>query len=282
MVRISARFVKESPVPVETSGKLAGQAAIVTGAARGIGRAVAGRLAREGAAVMIADIALDRAREAAAEIEAAGTRAVAVAVDTGDRTSVDAMVAASLQAFGRLDILVNNAAIARSAAFLDQPPEEWDDHIRTNLTGVFHCSQAAARVMAAAGCGRIVSIASIAGMMGPIDFPAYGAAKAGVIGLTRAMALELADHGITANAIAPGPIDTELLREAWSPEAYRARARHIPVQRLGQAAEIAYAVMTLVAPEAAYISGVVLPVDGGASAAGSYMSEKFRRRSDAG
>lgn len=116
-------------------------------------------------------------------------------------------------------------------------------------------------------------------MVGPLDFPAYGAAKAGVIGLTRTMALELADYGITANAIAPGPIDTELLREAWTPESYIARAAHIPVRRLGKAEKIAYAVLMLVSPQASYINGALPPVDGDASAAGSYMSEKFRRRS---
>ncbi|WP_157218891.1 SDR family NAD(P)-dependent oxidoreductase [Flavisphingomonas formosensis] len=266
-------------MPNADQGKLTGQAAIVTGAGRGIGRAVALRLMREGAAVAIADIAIERARQTVSAIEESGGRAIALSVDTASRSSVDAMVASAAEAFGRIDILVNNAAIARSAPFLDQSAEDWADHIGINLSGVFHCSQAAARVMATAGYGRIISITSIAGMMGPLDFPAYGAAKAGVIGLTRAMALELADHGITANAIAPGPIDTELLREAWSPAAYSARAQHIPVARLGQADEIAYAVLMLAAPEAAYITGVVLPVDGGAAAAGSYMSEKFRRRS---
>jgi NAD(P)-dependent dehydrogenase (short-subunit alcohol dehydrogenase family) len=239
---------------------------------------VALRLAREGAAIAIADIVIERAEAVVAEIGAAGGRAIAIGVDTADRASVDAMVARTTDALGRIDILINNAAIARSAGFLEQTQEEWESHIRINLTGFFNCAQATARVMAAAGYGRIVSIASIAGLMGPIDFSAYGASKAGVIGLTRAMALELSDHGITANAIAPGPIDTELLREAWSSDAYAARARHIPVQRLGQAEEIAHAVLMLAVPEAGYITGVVLPVDGGAYAAGSYMSEKFRRR----
>ncbi|WP_442580985.1 SDR family NAD(P)-dependent oxidoreductase [Mesorhizobium sp. ASY16-5R] len=258
-------------------GMLKGQVAVVTGAGRGIGRAVAERLASRGARIVVADLLPERIERAAAELVTGGAEAIAVQVDTGSRAQIDAMMARALDAFGRIDILVNNAGIARGAKFLDTSREHWDDHIRINLGGIFHCSQAAGRVMAKAGYGRIVSIASVAGLMGPIDLSAYGASKAGVIGLTRAMALELAEHGITANAIAPGPIDTELLREAWTPEAYAERARHIPAGRLGQVNEIAHAVEMLVSPEAAYISGVTLPVDGGSVAAGAYMVERYRR-----
>lgn len=262
----------------DTGGRiLEGQVAIVTGAGRGIGKAVAERLASRGARIVVADLLSGRAESVAAGLVAGGGEAIPVEVDTGSRASVDAMIARALDAFGRIDILVNNAGIARGATFLETTPEHWDDHIRINLGGIFHCSQAAARVMAKAGYGRIVSIASIAGLMGPIDLSAYGASKAGVIGLTRAMALELAEHGITANAVAPGPIDTELLREAWTPEAYAERARHVPAGRLGQVNEIAHAVEMLVSPEAAYISGVTLPVDGGSVAAGAYMVERYRR-----
>jgi 3-oxoacyl-[acyl-carrier protein] reductase len=252
--------------------------AIVTGAGRGIGRAVALRLAREGARLVLADIVGDRTEVVAGEIEALGGGALALAIDTTDRGAVDAMIARAIATWGRIDILVNNAAIARSAAFLETSQADWDDHLRINLTGYFNCAQAAAREMAKTRYGRIVSIASIAGLMGALDFAAYGTTKAGVIGLTRAMAIELSDFGITANAIAPGPIDTELLREAWSPAAYAARARHVPIERLGKVEEIAHTVLMLAAPEAGYISGVTIPVDGGASSAGSYMSEKYRRR----
>ncbi len=258
---------------------LADQVAIVTGAGRGIGRVVAQTLAENGARIVAVDVAKERAQTTADAIKAAGGDALAAGLDVRDRKDVEAMVEKAVAQFGRLDILVNNAAIARTASFLDTSLEDWNDHIDINLSGCFHCAQTAARVMAKAGYGRIVSLASIAGLMGPLDFPAYGAAKAGVIGLTRTMALELADFGITANAIAPGPIDTELLREAWTPEAYIARAAHIPVRRLGKPEEIAHAILMLVSPQAAYINGVVLPVDGGAFAAGSYTSEKFRRRS---
>ena len=258
---------------------LSGQVAIVTGSGRGIGAVVARTLAEHGASIVVADILEERAQQTADAIVANGGHALPIHVDTRDRKNVDAMIEQTVARFGRIDILVNNAGIARTATFLDTSLEDWNDHIGINLSGCFHCAQSAARVMAKAGYGRIISIASIAGLMGPLDFPAYGAAKAGVIGLTRTMALELADYGITANAIAPGPIDTELLREAWTPEAYVARAAHIPVRRLGKAEEIAYAILMLASPQAAYINGAILPVDGGAAAAGSYMSEKFRRRS---
>jgi NAD(P)-dependent dehydrogenase (short-subunit alcohol dehydrogenase family) len=256
---------------------LAKQTAIVTGAGRGIGRAVAQRLAELGARVVVADLLAERATSVVAELTANGFEAAAVQVDTGSRQQIDVMIARARETFGSVEILVNNAGIARAARFLDTSPELWDDHIRVNLSGIFYCSQAAAKVMAQSHYGRIISIASVAGLMGPIDLCAYGASKAGVIGLTRAMALELAEHGITANAIAPGPIDTELLREAWSPEAYAERSRHIPLGRLGQVAEIAHAVEMLVSPEAGYISGVTIPVDGGSVAAGAYMVERYRR-----
>jgi NAD(P)-dependent dehydrogenase (short-subunit alcohol dehydrogenase family) len=131
--------------------------------------------------------------------------------------------------------------------------------------------------MAKRNYGRIVNIASIAGLIGPIDLAPYGAAKAGIIGLTRAAALDLADHGITVNAIAPGPIDTELLR-TWPPEALRERAQHMPIARLGSVDEIAHAALFLASPDSGFITGTVLAVDGGSVAAGSYMVEKYRRR----
>jgi len=268
---------------VKSSGAqvLTEQTAVVTGAGRGIGRAVAHRLAALGARVVVADLLAERAVSVAAELTANGFKAIPVQVDTGNRHQIDCMIARTLETFGTVEILVNNAGIARAARFLDTSAALWEDHIRINLSGIFHCSQAAAKVMAGARYGRIISIASVAGLIGPIDLCAYGASKAGGIGLTRAMALELAEYGITANAIAPGPIDTELLREAWSPEAYAERSRHIPLGRLGQVAEIAHVVEMLASPEAGYISGVTIPVDGGSVAAGAYMVERYRRAKSA-
>jgi NAD(P)-dependent dehydrogenase (short-subunit alcohol dehydrogenase family) len=255
-----------------------GQAALVTGAGRGIGKAIALRLAEAGADVAVADINAEWAEATAEEIRALGRKAHTATADVRDYDQAQRLVAGTIAAFGKVDILVNNAGTSKSAPFLEITKEAWLAQLNVHMSGTFYCSQAAARDMRTRGYGRIVCIASVAGMMGPIDLAAYGAAKAGIIGLVRAMALELGDYGITANGIAPGPIDTELLRSAWPAEVYAERAEHIPVRRLGQVNEIAHAVTFLASPEAAYISGVIIPVDGGSVAAGAYMVEKYRRR----
>jgi NAD(P)-dependent dehydrogenase (short-subunit alcohol dehydrogenase family) len=258
--------------------KLEGQVALVTGAARGIGKTIALALARDGADVAIADLDAVGAEATAGEIEKLGRHAFAMACDVGSHEQVQAVVTAAIAKLGRVDILVNDAGIAKAEPFLEITKENWENHLRTHLFGTFYCSQAAARDMAKRRYGRIVTVASVAGFMGPLDLAPYGAAKAGMIGLTRAMALDLADYGITANAVAPGPIDTELLRRAWSKEALEERANHIPARRLGTVEEVAHAVLFFASPEAAYVSGAVLVVDGGSLAAGAYMVEKYRRR----
>jgi 3-oxoacyl-[acyl-carrier protein] reductase len=258
--------------------KLEGQAALVTGAARGIGKTIALALAREGADVAIADLDAGGATTTAREIEKLGRRAFPIACDVGSHAQVQEAVAAVVDRLGGMDILVNDAGVAKAEPFLEITKENWENHLRTHLFGAFYCSQAAAREMAKRRYGRIVTIASVAGFMGPLDLAPYGAAKAGMLGLTRAMALDLADYGITANAVAPGPIDTELLRRAWSKEALAERANHIPARRLGTVDEVAHAVLFFASPEAAYVSGAVLVVDGGSLAAGAYMVEKYRRR----
>jgi len=258
--------------------KFKDQVVLITGAGRGIGKAMALAFAREGADIGFAEIDPESARAAAEEIKAEGRRVFFKCVDVANYSQVQAWVAEVGRELGRVDVLVNNAGIAKAQPFLEITPENWEGHLRVHLFGTFYCSQAAAREMARRKYGRIISIASVAGLMGPLDLAPYGAAKAGIIGLTRAMALELADYGITANAIAPGPIDTEMVRAAWSKEAYEERANHSPINRFGRVEEIARAAMFLAAPESSYISGTVLVVDGGAVGAGAYMVEKYRRR----
>lgn len=254
------------------------QVALVTGAGRGIGKAIALALAREGADIGLAELDEQTARATAEEIKALGRRAFVKLADVGDCEQAQGWVAEAARELGRVDVMINNAGVAKGQPFLEITRESWENHLRVHLFGTFYCSQAAAREMARRKYGRIVSMASVAGLMGPLDLAPYGAAKAGIIGLTRAMALELADYGITANAIAPGPIDTEMIRVAWSKEALEERANHAPVNRLGKVEEIARVAAFLASPESSYISGAVLVIDGGATAAGSYMVEKYRRR----
>ncbi|HXG20297.1 MAG TPA: SDR family NAD(P)-dependent oxidoreductase [Methylomirabilota bacterium] len=257
--------------------QLQGQVALITGAGRGIGKAIALRFAREGADIAIVELREEWAQATAAEIRALGRQAVVKVADVSDYDQAQNAVREAATTLGRLDICVNNAGIGKAQPFLDITKENWERHIGIHLNGAFYCSQAAAREMAQRKYGRIINIASIAGLIGPIDLAPYGAAKAGITGLTRAAALDLADYGITVNAIAPGPIDTELLR-TWPAEALRERAQHMPIARLGTVEEIAHAALFLASPDSGFITGTVLAVDGGSVAAGSYMVEKYRRR----
>jgi 3-oxoacyl-[acyl-carrier protein] reductase len=183
---------------------------------------------------------------------------------------------------GRLDVLVNNAGVETRAEFLELTPDDWRRQLDVNLSGTFYCSQAAAREMRKRRYGRIVNISSVAGVIGPIDLAAYGAAKAGIVGLTRAAALDLADDGITVNAVAPGPIETELMLGVWTAEALLERPQHGAIPRFGTVEEIAHVALFLASPDSGFITGVTIPVDGGASAAGAYMVEKYRRRKASG
>lgn len=248
--------------------KLSGKTALITGAGRGIGRAIALRFAREGAHVAIGDLDVAAGRAVAGEIAAASGTALAVALDVADPVSVAAALDTLLTAWGRLDVLVNNAGIGSNCPILELTLEEWERNLRVNLTGVFLCSQAAGRIMVRQGVGRIVNIASISGQRGGTGRAAYGAAKAGVIQLTRVMAVELAGRGVGVNAIAPGPIDTEQSRGTHTPATRRAYLERIPMRRYGEADEIAAAAVFLASDDASWIAGHVLNVDGGFDAAG--------------
>ena len=258
--------------------QLAGQIALVTGAARGIGKAIAMRLAEDGAHVVVADLDADTARQTAAGIEALGYKVSAVQVDVTDAKQVQAVVEGVHGTFGRLDILVNNAGSGKSTPFLEMTQSDLQAQMALNFGAAYTCAQACAKRMRDAGYGRIVFITSITGLAGPVNLSAYGAMKAGQMGLTRAMALELAEFGITTNSVAPGPIDTELLRAAWPADMVAEAQERIPARRIGKPEEVAHAVSFLASPGAAFINGVTLPVDGGFTAAGGYMAEIYRQR----
>jgi NAD(P)-dependent dehydrogenase (short-subunit alcohol dehydrogenase family) len=243
-------------------------AAMVTGGASGIGRETARALARAGARVAIADRDLDTGRAVADEFARDGNEATAIAIEVSDPAAVADAFSAFDRWSNRLDILVHSAGVGVERSFLDTTLEEWRRIIDIDLTGTFLCCQAAARRMAAGGYGRIVTLSSAAGVRGGVGRAAYGAAKGGVIALTRVMAVELAPYGITANALAPGAIETELVARMHSPETRETYRRGIPADRYGSPEEVAAAALFLASREAAYVNGATLSVDGGFLAAG--------------
>ena len=240
--------------------------ALVTGGASGIGLAVARQLAELGARVAIADINVGSAEKAAAEL--AGGEGLAVKVDVQDPADVSDMVSAGVARYGRLDILVHSAGVGIERSFLETSVEEWQRLIDIDLSGTFYCAQAAARRMVDAGYGRIVTLSSTAGLRGGTGRAAYGAAKGGVVALTKVMAVELAPHGVTANALAPGAIETELVARMHSEETRRVYRADIPFDRYGTPDETAFAAVFLASEQAGYITGHVLGIDGGFLAAG--------------
>jgi NAD(P)-dependent dehydrogenase (short-subunit alcohol dehydrogenase family) len=248
--------------------RLANQVAIITGSAQGIGHAIALRFAAEGARVMIADRDGRRATRVASEIEDTGGVARPFAVDVTDPLRVEAMVEHAQENFGRLDVLVNNAGVGLNRSFLTTTLAEWEEQLRVNLTGTFLCAQAASRAMVRQGHGRIINVASISGQRGGQGRAAYGAAKAGVILLTKVMAVELAPLGVRVNAIAPGPVDTEQSRGTHTRATRRAYRERIPTGRYGTREEIAAAVLFLASDESSFVAGHILNVDGGFRAAG--------------
>ena len=242
---------------------LTGKSAVVTGGSRGIGRAIVLRLAAQGA-----DVAFSyrgnaaAAEETAAAVRELGRQALPVQGDVSDPAAADALIKAALGAFGKVDILVNNAGITRDDLIMRMSLEAWQDVINTNLSGAFYAIKAVTRPMLKAKGGRIVNITSVSGQAGQTGQANYSAAKAGLIGLTKATARELASRGITCNAVAPGFVLTELTQNLAQPLQDEITAR-TPLGRFGTPEEIANAVAFLASDDAAYITGQVLAVDGG-------------------
>jgi 3-oxoacyl-[acyl-carrier protein] reductase len=240
--------------------------AVVTGGARGIGRAIALRLAQSGADVVVSDIA--DAAPVAAEIEALGRRSLAITADVSSSGDVAALVDRAVSTLGKIDILVNNAGITRDQLAMRMSDEDWDSVLNVDLKSAFLCTRAVLRHMVKQRWGRIISISSIVGIVGNAGQANYASAKAGIIGLTKSIAKEVASRGITVNAIAPGFIDTDMTRKL-SEQQREETGKQVPAGYLGQPEDIAAAVAFLASEDARYITGQVLSVDGGL--AGSWL-----------
>lgn len=241
--------------------------AIVTGAGspRGIGKAVAGELAKREAIVVVADINLQGAQTVVNELREAGYKAIAKQVDVTSRKSVNVLVTETRNEFGRVDILVNNAGITRPSRVMDISEEEWDLIFAVNMKGVFHCTQAVLPSMIDQKYGRIVNLSSVSGKRGGGVFGGshYSAAKAGVLGFAKAVAREVAEYGITVNSVAPGLIDTDITSGLMTPEKRETLRQEIPAKRLGTAFDVASAIAFLASEAAGYITGDEIDINGG-------------------
>ncbi|HEY5973456.1 MAG TPA: 3-oxoacyl-[acyl-carrier-protein] reductase [Geobacteraceae bacterium] len=242
--------------------RLEGKVALITGASRGIGKAVALCLAEAGADLVVTATTLAAAESTAAEIVKLGRRALPFAADIGETGDVEALFTAALAEFGRIDILVNNAGITRDGLLMRMKVEDWQAVIDTNLKGAFLCTKEAAKVMTKARWGRIINITSVVGQMGNAGQANYCASKAGMIGLTKSAARELAKRNVTVNAVAPGFVATDMT-EVLSDKVKEQLLQQIPLERLGSVDDIAHAVRYLATDEAGYITGQVLAVNGG-------------------
>ncbi len=241
---------------------MTGQVAVVTGAGRGIGKAIAEKLASKGAKIVVADLNVQDAEEVAKELSEKGTEARAVAVDVSSSESVKAMFEEVVKGFGGVDILINNAGITRDSLVLRMKEEDWDAVLNVNLKSVFLCSKEAIRLMAKKRYGRIVNIASVVAFMGNPGQANYSASKAGIVGLTKTLAREYASRGITVNAVAPGFIQTAMTEKL--PENVKEEMlKSIPLGRFGTVQDVATAVAFLASPDAGYITGHVIHVNGG-------------------
>lgn len=244
-------------------GKLDGKTAVVTGASRGIGREIALQLANEGANVVVNySGSAEKAQQVVDEITTIGNKAIAVQANIADTDSVQHLMNTAIEQFGTIDILVNNAGITRDNLIMRMKEDEWDDVINTNLKGVFLCTKAVTRQMMKQRSGRIINISSIVGVMGNAGQANYVAAKAGVIGLTKTTARELASRNILVNAIAPGFITTEMT-DALPEDIKSTMLAQIPLARLGQPEHIAKAVVFFASDDSNYITGQTLHIDGG-------------------
>ncbi|AKG53872.1 3-oxoacyl-[acyl-carrier protein] reductase [Dehalogenimonas sp. WBC-2] len=247
---------------MELTTRLEGKTAVITGAGRGIGRAIALRLSIEGASVVLNSLS-GSCEKVAAEIVAAGGKAIAVQGDVSKAEDVARIVEAAMNAWGRLDILINNAGVTRDNLLLRMSEDDWDTVLDTNLKSIYLCCRAAIKPMLKVRCGgRIINLSSIIGLTGNAGQANYAASKAGIIGLTKSLAKELASRQVTVNAIAPGFIITDMT-DKLSQESHQALIKRIPLESLGMPEDVAAAVAFLVSEEARYITGQTLTIDGG-------------------
>lgn len=242
--------------------RLEGKVAIVTGSARGLGKAIVARLAKEGAKVVVTDLDQAGCDAVVDDIKAAGGDAMAVACNVTDRSAVQALAASTLERFGKIDILVNNAGITKDATLKKMTDDQWDAVINVNLKSVFICTQEISKYMVEQKSGRVISMSSLAGVEGNFGQTNYSASKAGVIGMTKTWSKELGKNNVTANVIAPGFMNTEMTKTIPQNIVDQMLSR-IPVGRMGEPEEIAAAVVYLASDEAGFVNGVTLNINGG-------------------